>query len=61
MMIVVLYQIDSLDDVGMMQSRRDAEFRCQFLDVILFRLILATFSEFLQDRQLYSCLIEDKL
>ena len=34
-MILILNQVDSLNDVRMVESRRDAEFCGQFLDVLL--------------------------
>jgi hypothetical protein len=34
-MVLILEEVDSLNDVRMVESRRDAEFRGQFLDVLL--------------------------
>lgn len=44
----VLHKIDCLHNVDVVESRGDAEFRRQFLDVILLRLLFATLSELLQ-------------
>lgn len=53
-MVLILNQVHSLDDVGVMQRRRDAEFRSKLLDVILFAFVLATLAELLWKRSV-SC------
>lgn len=47
-MLLVLYEVDSLDDVGVMQGRRDAEFGSELLDVFLFGFVLSPLSKFLK-------------
>jgi hypothetical protein len=47
MLCLVLHEINSLDDVWMVQRRGDTEFCSEFLDVFFLRLVLATFPEFL--------------
>ena len=47
MVLFVLNEVDGLDDIGVVQGGRDAEFRSELLDVFLFRLVLSSLSEFL--------------
>lgn len=47
MLRFILYEIDRLDNVWVVQRRRYTEFSCELLDVFFLRLILATFPEFL--------------
>jgi hypothetical protein len=44
---LVLYEVDSLDDVWVVQCGRDAKFRGELLDVFFLGLILTTFPKFL--------------
>jgi hypothetical protein len=53
MLSFVLDQIDRFDNVWVMECRRDTEFRSQFLDVILFSLVLSPLSEFLDGIKLF--------
>lgn len=46
--VLVLHQVDRLDDVDVVEGGGDAELRSELLDVLLFRFVLATFSEFLK-------------
>jgi hypothetical protein len=54
-MLFVLDEVDSLNDVGVVQSGRDTEFRSELLDVFLFRLVLSSLSEFLQRTRWVEC------
>ena len=45
--VLILHKIDRLDNVDMMESRRDAELGCELLDVFLLCLILPSFPELL--------------
>ena len=49
---VILDEVDSLDDVHVVKSRRNTELGRELLDVFLFGLVLATFTEFLGERVL---------
>ncbi len=46
-MLLVLHQVDRLDDVDVMQGGGDAELGGELLDVLLFRLVLASLAELL--------------
>ena len=50
-MVLVLYKIDRLDNIGVMESRRNAKLRGKLLDVLLFSLILSTFPELLENKK----------
>jgi len=52
MLTLVLDEINGLDDVNMVQCRRNAKFGGEFLDVFLFRFILASFSKLFDGVQL---------
>lgn len=52
MLIFVLDEVDSLDDVDVMESGGNAELGCQLLDILLLRLVLSPFSELLSGCQL---------
>jgi hypothetical protein len=44
---LVLDEIDGLDDVLVVERRRDAELGRELLDIFLLRLVLTTLAEFL--------------
>jgi len=44
---LILYEVDSLDDVNVVESGRDTEFCCEFLDIFLFCFVLPALSELL--------------
>lgn len=46
--VLILNEIDSLDDVDVMQRRRDTELSREFLDVLLLGLVLAALAELLR-------------
>lgn len=50
MLVLVLDKVDGLDNVRVMQRRRDAEFGGELLNILFFRLIFAAFAEFLKQR-----------
>lgn len=45
--VLILNEIDCLDDIDVMKCRRDAKLGRQFLDILLFRLVLASFPKLL--------------
>lgn len=49
-LVLVLDKVDGLDNVRVMQCRRDAEFGGELLNILFFRLIFAAFAEFLKQR-----------
>jgi hypothetical protein len=49
-LLLVLHQVDGLDDVDMVKSRRDAELCSQLLDVLFLSLVLAALAELLWPR-----------
>ena len=48
MHIFVLDKIDCLDDINVVQRRRNAELRGELLDIFLLCFVLAPFPEFLR-------------
>jgi aspartate-semialdehyde dehydrogenase len=50
MLILILNEVNSFHDVGVVQRGRDAELCGKLLDVLLFRLILAALAEFLKQK-----------
>ena len=50
-MVLVLQKIDRLDDIGVVEGRRNAELRGKLLDVILFALVLPPLAELLEDKK----------
>jgi hypothetical protein len=51
MLGLILNKINSLDNVDVVQCRRDTKFCGKFLDVFFFRFVLPSFPELLQIRQ----------
>jgi hypothetical protein len=48
MLVLVLDKVNGLDNVRVMQRRRDAELGGELLNILFFRLIFAAFAEFLK-------------
>ena len=49
-MILVLHKIDRLDDIRVMEGRRNAKLRGKLLNVLLFGFILSALPELLKDK-----------
>ena len=47
MLAFILYQVDGLHNIRMVQRRGDAKFSSEFLDILLLRLVFSPFPEFL--------------
>ena len=48
--VLILQKIDRLDDIGMMEGRRNAKLRRKLLDVLLLGLVLSAFPELLENK-----------
>jgi len=51
MLILILNEVNSFDNVDVVQCGRDTELRGEFFDVLLFRLILAALAELLNGNE----------
>jgi len=49
-MVLILQKIDRLDDIRVMEGRRNAILRGKFLDVVLFALVLPALPELLENK-----------
>ena len=49
-MVLVLQKVDRLDNIRVMEGRRNAKLRGKLLDVLLFSLILSAFPKLLEER-----------
>lgn len=52
MLALILHKVDGLNDIRVVERRRYAKLGCEFLDILLLRLVLAAFAEFLKTRSI---------